>query len=340
LALCATAEIQEELNMEKSMHPVEVTRIHERILKESLAEGRYVDIGTGHKIYVIEAGAGPPLVYLHGGGAAAHTFLPVLEYLEGVRSIVPDRPGYGLSDPVHIGHKGYRAMALEVTHQILDALGLDQISLAGSSGGGVWAIWYALAHPERVQRLILLGSAPLLPGTRAPFPLRISTAPVIGDLMGLMPANESTVVKMMKMVGEGKTIVKYPMMVQALAASNNDPLAAKAARTEYAAFLNLLGFKTNMKIRTGDLAKLSMPTLVIWGDHDPLGGEAVARAVSEAIPNCVLEMLPAGHAPSLGHPEKSARLISDFVLSRQRTPKFKEVPHVKAKQNDRLPASG
>jgi pimeloyl-ACP methyl ester carboxylesterase len=84
---------------------------------------------------------------------------------------------------------------------------------------------------------------------------------------------------------------------------------------EYAAFLNLLGFKPNMKIRANDLAKLSMPILVIWRDHDPLGGEDAARGVCEGIPNCELEMLTAGHVPNLGNPEKAAKLIQDFVLS-------------------------
>ena len=301
--------------MEKSTHPVEVLRIYERILKESSADGRYIDTGTGHKIHVIEAGTGPALVYLHGGGAAAHTFLPVLEHLEGVRTIVPDRPGYGLSDPVEIGHKGYHDMAVDMTDRILDALGVDQVSLAGSSGGGVWAIWYALAYPERVHRLVLLGSAPLLPGTYAQVPLRIMAFPVIGDIIARIPTNESTIVSMMKMMGEGETIVNYPEMIEALAASNNDPVASKATRTEYSAFLNLLGFRTNMKIRAEDLSKLSMPTLVIWGEKDPLGGADVARAVSEAIPNSQLELLPAGHVPYFGYPKKTAKLISDFVLS-------------------------
>lgn len=301
--------------MENLTHPIEVVRIYERILEESSAEGRYINISGGHKIHVVEAGAGPPLVYLHGGGAAAHTALPVLEHLEGVHMIIPDRPGYGLSDPVDIGDRGYREMAIEVTDQILDAVGVDQISLAGSSGGGVWAIWYALAHPERVQRLVLLGSAPLLPGTYAPLPLRLIATPVIGNIMTSIPANEKSIVQMMGLVGEKDTIVNYPMMIKALAASNNDPIASKASRTEYSALLNLFGFKPNMKIGTDDLSRLKMPVLVIWGEHDPVGEVAAARAVSEAIPNCVLELLPAGHVPYLGYPARAANLISDFVLS-------------------------
>ena len=302
--------------MDKVTHPVEVVQIYESILKESSIEGRYVAIGAGLRIHVIEAGSGPPLVYLHGGGAAAHTFLPVLEHLKGVNTIVPDRPGYGLSDPVDIGHRGYHAIAVEVTGQILDALGVDQISLAGSSGGGVWAIWYALTYPERVRRLVLVGSAPLLPGTYAPIPLRMMAAPIIGDILTRIPTNEKTVVDMMGMVGEKETIVNYPSMIEALAASNNDPVATKATRTEYSAFLNLLGFRSKMKIRADDLAQLSMPTLVIWGTNDPVGGVDVAQAVSEAIPNCVLELMPTGHVPYFGYPKETAKLISNFVLSR------------------------
>ena len=306
--------------MQRSSHPDEIVRIHERILNESAAEGRYIAIGAGRRIHVIEAGAGPPLVYLHGGGAAAHTAMPFLEHLQGVRSIVPDRPGYGLSDPVEIGDKGYRAMAVAVTDQILDTLGVKQIALAGSSGGGVWAIWYALAHPQRVRRLVLLGSAPLLPGTYAQLPMRILATPILGDIIARIPSNGKTVVQMMGMMGEAETIVNYPSMIEALAAANNDPVASRAARTEYAAFLNLLGFRSSAKIRSRDLAGLKMPALVIWGDHDPLGGADVAQAVCDAIPDCTLALLPAGHVPYFGHPRKVAKLISDFVLAENEFP--------------------
>ncbi len=302
--------------MKKLTHSVEVARTYEQALKESSAEGGYIEIDGGHKIHVIEAGAGPPLVILHGTGAAAYTYLPLLEHLEGVRAIVPDLPGSGLSDPVDRGHKGYRDWAVEVMDQILDALGVDQISLAGASGGGVWAIWYALAYPERVQRLILLTGVPSLPGTRAPLPQRMMTTPIIGDIITRIPTNEKMVVDFMGMVGEKETIINYPKMIEALAASFNDPVASKASRTELSALLNLLGWRTNMKIRTDDLAELAMPTLLIWGERDPLGGEDVARGVSEAIPNSMLELLPAGHVPWLGHPVKVAQLISDFVLAR------------------------
>lgn len=301
--------------MENFSHPPEVVQIHERILRESPAAGRFIDIPAAGRIHVIEAGSGEPLVMLHGTGAAAHTMLPIVEHLEGIRTILPDLPGSGLSDPVNFEHKGYREMAVEVTGQILDALELEQVTLAGSSGGGVWSIWYALANPERVRRLVLVGSAPLLPGTRPPIPLRIANAPLIGDLFARLPANEDMVVNLMGVMGEKETVVKHPQLLEGLVAANNDPIASQASRTEFSAFFNLLGFREHMKIRPDDLSKLRMPTLVIWGTHDPLGGADAARAVQQALPDSELELLPSGHVPWLGYPEQTARLIADFVRS-------------------------
>jgi pimeloyl-ACP methyl ester carboxylesterase len=301
--------------MNKQTHTTEVVNIHAQILAESPAEGRTIALSGGQKIHVIEAGEGPPLVFLHGTAGPAHLFVPLLEHLAGVRTMMPDRPGNGLSDPVDRGDKGFREWAVQMTDQILTALGVDEITLAGVSAGGTWAIWYALAHPDRIHRLILLGAVPLLPGTRPPLPVRLLAAPVIGNIMARLPASEQTMTSIMGVFGEKETIVRYPKQLQALAAGNNDPVASRTDRAELAALMTLGGFRKDMRIKGEELARLNMPTLIIWGKDDPLGGEEVARNTSEAIPNSQLELLPAGHIPSLGYPEKTASLIQDFVLA-------------------------
>jgi pimeloyl-ACP methyl ester carboxylesterase len=58
---------------------------------------------------------------------------------------------------------------------------------------------------------------------------------------------------------------------------------------------------------------LTVPTLLIWDEHDPLGGAEVAHAAAATIPDAQLELLPAGYGPWLRHPERVARAISDFV---------------------------
>jgi pimeloyl-ACP methyl ester carboxylesterase len=134
-------------------------------------------------VHVIEAGQGPPVVFLHGSGGSSLSILPLLERLEGVRGIAVDRPGFGLSDPVQVPRERFRDAAIEFVDEVLDALGLERSALAGGSMGGTWALWYALARPQRVGRLVLLTAAPLLPGTRAPAPLRVMAAPVVGELL-------------------------------------------------------------------------------------------------------------------------------------------------------------
>ena len=84
--------------------------------------------------------------------------------------IAVDRPGFGLSEPVHVPRERFRNAAIEFLDEIVDELGLETAALAGGSMGGTWALWYALARPERVRRLVLLTGAPLLRGTRLPAP--------------------------------------------------------------------------------------------------------------------------------------------------------------------------
>jgi pimeloyl-ACP methyl ester carboxylesterase len=62
-----------------------------------------------------------------------------------------------------------------------------------------------------------------------------------------------------------------------------------------------------------ELKRLTVPTLLAWGQHEPLGDLAVARAAASLMPHGQLEVLPGGHAPWLGHPTETATAISNFV---------------------------
>jgi pimeloyl-ACP methyl ester carboxylesterase len=164
-------------------HPNDVLAIHERMLAASPARSRSIAVRSGRRVHVIEAGEGPPVVLLHGTSTSSLSLLPLFDHLKGVRAIAVDRPGLGLSEPVQVPRERFRDAAIEFLDEVVDELGLETPALAGNSMGGTWALWYALARPGRVHRLVLLGSAPLLPGTRPPALLRVMVAPVVGDLM-------------------------------------------------------------------------------------------------------------------------------------------------------------
>jgi pimeloyl-ACP methyl ester carboxylesterase len=277
---------------------------------------RHIEVRSGRRVRVIEAGEGPPVVFLHGSSTSSLSLLPVLERLEGVRAIAVDRPGFGLSEPVRVPRERFRDAAVEFLDEVLDELGLQTSAFAGNSMGGTWALWYALARPERVQRLVLLGSAPLLPGTRAPIPLRVTAAPLVGDVLPhVVKPNRKVLLRLMASMGEQDTIVRYPELIESLVAAARDPIKSAANLAELRAIISSLGFRRSARIAPEELRRLNVPTLLIWGDRDPVGTAEVARETATLMPRAQLELLTAGHVPYLGHPQRVAELLTTFIRS-------------------------
>jgi pimeloyl-ACP methyl ester carboxylesterase len=282
----------------------------------SSGRGRHIEVRSGRRVHVIDAGEGPPVVFLHGSTTSSLSLLPVLERLKGVRAIAVDRPGFGLSEPVRVPRRRFRDAAVEFLDEVLDELGLQTSAFAGNSMGGTWALWYALARPARVRRLVLLGSAPLLPGTRPPIPLRVTAAPLVGDLLPhVVKPNRKLIVRLMASMGEDDTIVGYPELIDSLVAAARDPVASAVNRAELRAIISPVGFRRSARIVPDELRRLNVPTLLIWGDHDPVGRAEVARETARLMPQAQLELLPAGHVPYLGHPQRVSELLSGFVRS-------------------------
>jgi pimeloyl-ACP methyl ester carboxylesterase len=278
--------------------------------------GRHIEVRSGRRVHVIEAGDGPPVLFLHGSNTSSASLLPVLERLEGVRAIAVDRPGFGLSEPVHVPRRRFRDAAVAFLDEILDELGLDTTALAGNSMGGTWGLWYALTRPERVRRLVLLGSAPLLPGTRPPAPLRLMAAPLVGDVLArVVKPDRRLLVRMMASMGEKDTIVRYPDLIESLVEAARDPVASAVNLAELRAVITPFGFRRPARMHPDELRRLTVPTLLVWGDRDPVGAVKVAQATARLIPKAQLEVLPAGHVPYLGHPGRVSELLSSFVCA-------------------------
>lgn len=291
-------------------------RVHERILGASSVRSRNLEVRSGRRVHVIEAGEGPPLLLLHGSSTSSLSLLPLLQRLDGVRAIAVDRPGFGLSDPVHVPPERFRNAAIEFVDEVLDELKLEASALGGGSMGATWALWYALARPGRVDRLALLTSAPLLPGTRIPAPVRVMAVPVLGNLLArVVKPSPKMVVRLMSSVGEKDTIGDYPDLIESMVAAGNDPIASAADLAEFRAIISPLGFRRSLRVQPNELRRVAVPTLLIWGDHDPVGPVKVAQATARLISNAQLEMLPAGHVPWLGNPERVSELLSGFVGS-------------------------
>ncbi len=303
----------------RSAHSGEVRQACERVLAGSSVRSRYLEAGAGGRVHLLEIGDGRPVVLVHGTGSPAGFFLPLLNELHHVRAIAPDRPGQGLSDPIDLPRHRYREIAVAWLDGLLDALELDTAALVGHSAGGVWSLWYALAHPERVTRLVLIGP-PALPKTRCPLPYRLIATPGLGELLSrLVPASPKSLLRFASFMGEGATLPRHPDLIDFMVAAGRDSLAASVDRAEARvlvspfALVSLRGFRRQSRVRADELRQVAVPTLVIWGEQEPLGSVSVARAVTELIPHARLEVLAGGHAPWLGQPEQAAAALADFV---------------------------
>ncbi len=295
-------------------HTIAIEEVYRRMLRAAGAQGRFVQRPSGPLIHVVAAGDGPPVVHLHGTNTSSLSHLMLAGRMPGTRSYLVDRPGCGLSDPDSFRPGHFREFAVGFVGDVLDALGLESVLLVGASGGGIWATWYALAHPERVHGLVMLGSVPVLPGGRAPLPLRLAATPGVGDLMvrGMKPGRRM-LLRMMASVGEADTILRHPDLIDSLVAGARDPVAAQANLAELRALISPRGFRASMRLGREDLGRLDMPTLMIWGDHDPVVPLVHARMAAAEIPHARLEVLPAGHVPQLGNPDRVAVLLEEFA---------------------------
>ena len=134
---------------------------------------RRVTLASGGEVRIQEVGEGEPVVFIHGGAIAGTSWCQLAASLSGVRCILVDRPGCGMSEPIVGGPlrdlADLEEYADTLLEQLLDALELDRAAVAGTSYGGFFAFRGAATVPDRVTRLIeyswLIGA----PAESAPF---------------------------------------------------------------------------------------------------------------------------------------------------------------------------
>ena len=142
------------------------------------APSKFIEI-EGMRIHYRDEGAGQPLVLLHGFGSSLYTWDRWVRQLAGTRRLIRlDLPGFGLTGPAPDGDYSAERY-VRVVAALLDSLGVERTDIAGNSMGGRTALMFALAHPERVRKLILVdagGFAPMPP----PMLFRLANTPIVG----------------------------------------------------------------------------------------------------------------------------------------------------------------
>ena len=143
---------------------------------------RFVDV-DGLRVHVRERGHGDTIVLLHGSNASLFTWEAWAEVLARDHRVVTlDLPGHGLTGPDPRGRYSPVAMA-EVVNEVADRLGLQSFTIGGNSMGGGVAWRYALLHPDRVVRLILVDAQGYPRAEPPPFAFRLFSMPLVGRIV-------------------------------------------------------------------------------------------------------------------------------------------------------------
>ena len=244
---------------------------------------------NGIELYYESHGEGPAIVFAHQRAGNHLTWwqqVPVLS--KEYRCITFDQRGWGASvQPA--GGPGLSA-GVEDLKQLLDHLGIERTFLLGHSMGGITCLGFALAYPERSLGLILVDTTA---GVGDPTVLEAIT-----DL-SLLPAGD------VPRTLSARFIEQHPdltFLYQEIAGVNQE--------------LNLdirSAFHNPNGLQAADLAKLSVPTLLMVGEEDVIFPEKAIRAMQKMIPGARLKVVPGtAHVPQFEVPDVFNRLAGDF----------------------------
>lgn len=250
----------------------------------------------GVRCHYLEAGAGPPLVLLHGTAidSATLSYGPSLAALARHHHVMAlDWPGYGDSERPRVDMTMLEYVAL--LEAFLDAKGLSSAHLAGFSMGGAVALGLALRAPQRVQTLTLMASYGL--DSRAPVPLVgyiALRAPKLsaGVSWGMRRSRRLTRLVLTRIVFSNPRLVTDDL-VEAV----HEQLKAPEAERSFVAWLRgeLRPFRLGTSYEA-QLPAVAVPTLLIHGRNDRVVSWRKAARASQLVPGARLEVVPnCGH---------------------------------------------
>ncbi len=277
------------------------------------AASEFVDVpAINGRAHVLVAGEGPPLVMVIGGGAPAAMWAPLIPHIDGFTVYAVDRPGFGLTDTVPHTTAGLRSLAVGFLSQVLDGLGLERPVFVANSMGSLWTIWLALDEPDRVEAMTHIGCPAVILGTFAPFPMRLLAVPGLGRLMmGLQPPSPRQADQVFTMMKED--LSEWPELRQLMVACETLPDYAPSWLQLIRAVGTVRGARPEIALTEPELADVTQPVQLIWGNQDPFGRPEVGQRAAEIIPDAEIKVIPGGHTPWLGQAERIGQLATPFL---------------------------
>ena len=264
-------------------------------------------VAAGIRTNVHDVGSGHPVLLIHGSGpgvsAWANWRLVIPELAKQARVIAPDMVGFGFTERLDLTQPGQRYDMDTWVRQavgLLDALGIEQTDLIGNSFGGALALALTIRHPQRVRRLVLMGSVGV------PFPITQG----LDDVWGYTPSFEN-MRRIMDvfawdrgLVSDGLARMRYEASIQSgFQESFSAMFPAPRQRWVDA-----------MASREEDIRALPHQTLVVHGRDDQVIPLSTSLALASWIPRSQLHVYgQCGHWTQIEHTARFSRLVGDFL---------------------------
>ncbi len=261
---------------------------------------------TGEMVRVQETGDGPPVLLIHGAANAGTSWMSLMAELPDFRCIALDRPGCGLSDPIVGGPlrdiDAIESYADRLVSDTLDALDLPSAAVLATSYGGYFAVRGAAASPARVDSIVEYSWLMGAPMDKVAMSMRLSALPGMQAMTTRMPITRTMVKGLLRQIGLKRAIetgtFTDEMIDWFLSVQRDTDTMANDLRSSPKIISPVRGLNERMLHTDELLTRVTMPTLFLWGDEDPNGGELVAERFVARLPDARLEVIPkAGHAP-------------------------------------------
>lgn len=249
----------------------------------------------GQKIQYIEAGSGPNVILLHGlGGDAQNWALTIPAVAAHYHVYAPDQIGFGRSDKPQIDYR--IGTLVDFLTGFMKKLEIDKATLVGNSLGGWVSVSMTLAHPERVQKMVLVDSA------------GFSADVTREQLLVLNPSTLEGERAVMKLILYNPAMLSSDATIESQFANK----LKKGDAYTVDRFIDSIVRKEDAV--DGQLSMIKAPTLVIWGHNDALIPYTYAERFAKEIGGAQLVTIEkCGHVPQLEKAQEFNAALLKFL---------------------------
>jgi pimeloyl-ACP methyl ester carboxylesterase len=247
----------------------------------------------GLNVHYYTAGEGEPVLVIHGGAGDARSWWGNIQELsQKYRVYAPDLPGYGSSQPLDGNY--YIPELSDFINKFTKFLNLKKFTVIGHSMGGGIALNFALKFPAKIKKLVLVSSLGL--GREVALWLRLISLPAVIKILG------SLVGFTLKFIGW--------MLKQANPFEIVLPVSPVFVRIG----TSIANFHQQNLVLEKYLPKIKIPTMLIWGDRDPIVPVKTAYRAVKEFPNArLLVFKHSGHNVYREQLKNFSRLIYEFI---------------------------